>query len=1189
MNFFEKLLLILFLFISFSLQAQFQSPMDLALRHLEKNFAEYDLTQDEIKDLIVKDITYSEQSGLTNIYFYQSHNGIEAYNGIINAHITKDGKVLRVSSNAISNYPDRLRVISNTVRPVEALRTAMSELEMNMNAPLEKLKEEKTRAEFGNSELFFDDVIAKLVGYEFEDKVVLSWSLQIQNAADGHLWNFIIDANSGEVIAQKDFTTQCSFGHAHTSGCNSSHHFLGNQTSYSIETVQKMETMVTDGSAYKVFAVPAESPSHGPHVVVNEPSDPAASPFGWHDTNGVDGPEFTTLRGNNVEVRLDRNADNNADGPTPDGGPDLQFIFDYDITLNGQDPVNESASLTNLFYMINVMHDFSHHYGFDEKSGNFQSTNYSGAGAGSDHVIAFAQYGASTGSPDLLNNANFATPGDGQNGSTRMYLWDRSSANLQIVNVISPSQAVSGYTAARASFGGDLEDGEIEAEAVLVDDGSATPSLNCNDTENDIDGKIAIIDRGVCEFGTKILNAEQAGAVAAIVCNYQDGLVNMGAGREGSQVTIPGVFITKSDCDQIKLYLDQNPVIRLAIPDESGPDFLTGEFDNGIIAHEFGHGISNRLTGGPTTGFCLGNEEQMGEGWSDFMTLALSTSSVDAPGDRRGIGTYVTREANDGRGIRTYPYSADKGVNPHTYDNIITESIPHGVGSVWNAMLWDLYWKMSEEHGFQDDLYNGTGGNNMAIQLVFEGMKMQVCEPGFVDGRDAILAADVALYDGANQCLIWQVFADRGLGFSATQGSNNSRLDGVEAFDMPPSCSNSIYLSKTSDKDLIVAGEEFTITIEATNYVGAAQTNVVIDDAIPTGAMVDEGSITIPYNINGSVISFSLGDLAMEETKSFSYTLISSFRGIHQSEFSMHEDWENGRGDWNITIDPESGLFWTPTQENSGVMAPYSGENYWISYVSGSSSIQQLFKESTVRIPENNPVIRFFHKYWTEMAQDGGIIEISNDGGNSWDNLDLNFFRRAYRGYLQSPALPGPIRAFWGQELEYIGSYADLGNYAGQDVLIRFSLGSNFENVDQNILFWMLDDVDIFSMFNYNSEACARSAEGASFCTEMPERGVIVEPVEVVNNEEIVNNTLSVDVSPNPAVDDLNINMVSNFNSTIEIQVLDLQGRIVTTRKDRIANGVNQVSMDVSSLSTGAYVIKIEHEKGSELRKIIKK
>ena len=35
-------------------------------------------------------------------------------------------------------------------------------------------------------------------------------------------------------------------------------------------------------------------------IVMSNPADPIASPFGWHDTNGVAGAEFTDTRGNNV-------------------------------------------------------------------------------------------------------------------------------------------------------------------------------------------------------------------------------------------------------------------------------------------------------------------------------------------------------------------------------------------------------------------------------------------------------------------------------------------------------------------------------------------------------------------------------------------------------------------------------------------------------------------------------------------------------------------------------------------------------------------------------------------------------------------------------------------------------------------------------------------------------------------------
>ena len=101
-------------------------------------------------------------------------------------------------------------------------------------------------------------------------------------------------------------------------------------------------------------------------------------------------------------------------------------------------------------------------------------------------------------------------------------------------------------------------------------------------------------------------------------------------------------------------------------------------------------------------------------------------------------------------------------------------------------MLWDMYWEFVDKYGFDEDLYNGKGCNNMAGQLVFDAMKVQPCGPGFTEARDAILMADENRNGGANAGLIWKAFARRGLGYNAAQGSPNNCADGEENFEMPP-------------------------------------------------------------------------------------------------------------------------------------------------------------------------------------------------------------------------------------------------------------------------------------------------------------------------------------------------------------------------------------------------------------------
>lgn len=117
--------------------------------------------------------------------------------------------------------------------------------------------------------------------------------------------------------------------------------------------------------------------------------------------------------------------------------------------------------------------------------------------------------------------------------------------------------------------------------------------------------------------------------------------------------------------------------------------------------------------------------------------------------------------------IRRRPYSTDFSYNEFTYKNIDAEV--HNLGEIWTTVLWDMYWALANKYGYDPDFKNKTAGNNIAIQLVMDGMKLQPCLPGFIDGRNAILKADTINNAAANACLIWEVFARRGFGFLASK------------------------------------------------------------------------------------------------------------------------------------------------------------------------------------------------------------------------------------------------------------------------------------------------------------------------------------------------------------------------------------------------------------------------------------
>lgn len=234
----------------------------------------------------------------------------------------------------------------------------------------------------------------------------------------------------------------------------------------------------------------------------------------------------------------------------------------------------------------------------------------------------------------------------------------------------------------------------------------------------------------------------------------------------------------------------RSPRMQMYLFTRPNPD-RDGDLDAGIVIHEYGHGISNRLVGGPSNTSCLTNRQQPGEGLSDWWTLAYTARRGDRGTDPRGLGTYVLNQPVTGLGIRTQRYSTDPGVNTWTYASINGMAIPHGVGSVWAQAAWEMYWALVDKWGFDPNLYNATGsaGNQRAMLYVNEGLKNTACNPTFTQVRDGIIQAASDIRGGEDVCLLWRAFAAFGLGTNAVSGGANSTSP-RNGFNVPAACQN---------------------------------------------------------------------------------------------------------------------------------------------------------------------------------------------------------------------------------------------------------------------------------------------------------------------------------------------------------------------------------------------------------------
>jgi hypothetical protein len=835
----KKIILSLFFLTNFFALAQ--SNTSIIQRYLNSSSAKISVSKGDFNDWVIQSDGGVTTSGIQNCYVVQRHKGIEIFRAVSNFSIKND-EVIDVQERIVEGVSKKVNSTKPSLSAIDALTKAYTLLGMKADKIFTVLENKEVhKFKISNGLGIQEPVSANLVFHQATNgKLILAWDFTIYTPKHDHIWSVRIDANEGRLLEKNDFVISCSFDHSKVT--NHSYYTLQDFDSTYKQIFSGAPMQTTSGS-YRVIPFSFESPNHSAFQLVSNPANSNASPFGWHDTDGVAGSEHTITRGNNVWAKEDFLGNNSNTAYSPSGGSSLLFDFPYGGT-SVQASTYIDAAVTNLFYMNNIMHDVWYQYGFDEANGNFQVNNYGRGGKENDHVNADAQDGSLV-VPMSLNNANFSTPVDGSGGRMQMFLWDRGPEIKPII-INSPASIAGNYVARQNSFNPGRVDlpvapSFLQSDLVLYLDSTGGTSQGCGVPSNAaaMSGKIVILKRGSCTFSIKVKAAQNAGAVAVIIVNNTDvDLVMSGADES---ITIPAISVTQSLGESIITQM-QTQSVNIKIQLEAFPFINSdGDFDNGIIAHEYGHGISTRLAGGSNNSSCLNNTDQMGEGWSDWFALMMQIKPGDSGGAKRGIGTFVSSQATDGQGIRDFQYSTDKSINPMTYgytnnylsvdaDGVSKTSV-HGVGSVWATMLWDLTWAYINKYGYDNNKYSGTGGNNKLMRIVLDGIKLQPCSPTFVDARNAILAADQAITGGKDYCLIWEVFAARGLGFNASAGDKNIGNDQSEDFTRPASGPNCVLAVDNFDSDdtmsIFPNPSKGPITIKINQYSGTVNIKVL--------------------------------------------------------------------------------------------------------------------------------------------------------------------------------------------------------------------------------------------------------------------------------------------------------------------------------------------------------------------------
>lgn len=1175
----KSMLLLFAFFLNTLLFAQSPEPFNIALNYLQQQQENLGLNDADISDYIVTDNYTTKHNGVTHLYLQQQYEGIAISGALNNFNILSNGRVSSMGNRFVANLAAKVNTTDATVSAEEAVESLLQKLDIETSLPL--VRQEMTEEQeilFFKEGIAQEPVSAKLIYRVISDQEIrLCWKISLFELSGDYWWLAYVDAQTGAVLGHFDQIIRCEFGtpgetcedHDHAPVVAQKQALPIKSNKLQQENIQKTDLQ---SNAYHVFPVPIESPNHGVRSMVENPADPIASPYGWHDTNGEAGAEYTITRGNNAHAYQDIFDLGESTGQEPDGGDSL--VFDFPFDENEVHPyVQRDAATTNLFYWMNVIHDVWYQYGFDEESGNFQENNYENGGEGGDALQGEVLDGSGR------NNAFYFRSVDGEQSRIQMLIWGEEDPpglqNIQI-EALEPLDVSGAYVYAPSLFGEDLPIVPIISEVILVTDSVDVFSDACETILNaaDFDGKIAMIDAGGdCQFGTKVLQAEQLGAIAVIMCNdvSDPPLVSMTEGDDGEDVTIPSIMLSLEDCNTLKMGLDSGLVVSFSLGDltvpEPGPVGVDSDFDNGIIVHEYGHGISIRLTGGPSDIECLfsfDQPEQAGEGWSDWFGLVMTMTPDMTADTPRGIGTYATNEPITGGGIRPFPYTRDMNVNPHTYVDINSEAIPHGVGSVWAAMIYDLYWNLIDMYGFDEDLLHGSGGNNIAMQLVLDGLKLQPCLPNFLDDRDAILEADSINYGGIHHCMIWETFARRGLGFSAEAG-------GEEAFDVPDYCDFRMKVDKTA-VDVAEGGETLTYELYIRNHAPGTANNVIVSDTLPSEATYVEGSLDCNGTVIDGVLTIEFDSLQNGETINCTYQLVANHSLA--TTIAFEDGMEVGGGKWDRS-NGAGNQQWLLNTSNTR-----TGNFAWFAANVNDISDQYLDLEDPILVDGDSPMLSFWHEFQTEEGIDGGVVELSADGGD-WGDAAPYFFRNGYTGIL-SDTSANPLAgraAFQGRSGGYINTLIDLSSFQGQNIKCRFRFATNDTVTAEG---WYIDDIRFYS--NYDelvNTACIDSDEYDEDCASAA-TVVFQGPVSTF---ETFSNQLEVSIYPNPTDGQLWIEFLNNDLLEATIKLYNSTGIMLS--QNEIKSGTKEHQMNLEAMPSGIYLVQIQTEQGMLTKRIL--
>lgn len=1114
---------------AFSSRSMDRPAEDIARDFLTKNMAQYGLSKASIDAAYVRHVHDTGRGGII-VVFAQKVDGVEVWHNELKVLLDRQGDVIAAGGNlrgdAISTLQGGAPYVfafpadgaiaractEHAASPVSRLDLVESGREENGYRTFE-LRSDGRENTLGLH--FARAARVKQVLYALPDRLVpayyLEVDLQTTGTSSADLWGYVVSAENGELLERNHLTNDAAF-------------------------------------QYKVWAdaAPPNTPLDGP--IADWTPHPTGFPNGA--SPAFIAPTLISMDGFNTNPlgnfdpwlsgfaseTLGNNVDAYADLVGGDGFSvgDLRanttspntFDYAYDTAAVPNASTNQiKASVTSLFYLNNWLHDYFYDSGFNEGAGNAQSDNLGRGGAQGDPLHAQAQDYSGT------DNANMSTPADGSSPRMQMYVFTgaiKGNLSVQPLNVTMNNKP--------AAFGPNPF--STTAELILGND-STGPDFNdaCEAITNNVTGKIVLVNRGTCTFESKVLKAQQAGAVGVLITNnVAAGLPAMGEDPNTSGVTIGSLGIYQSDGDLLKTQLQSQTltVTMAANPQSINRD---GTLDNQIVAHEWGHYIHHRLVTDCPTLLCGAAPNQYqcsqcggeSEGWGDFNALLMTLRN----GDNFASGTFAAAiYASDAFGdsayfgIRRFAYSRDFAKNGLTFKHVTNGvalpttpqngSFPdnwevHNSGEVWASMMFQAYTQLLLNGG-----HTFVEAKRRMADYVVAGMMLTPNNPTFTEQRDGLIAAARAM-DANDALLLAQGFAARGAGTCAVSPPIDSLTGSGVVEDFNNGGSMQILgatLTETMacDQDGVLDTEEVgSVNVTIYNPGGGhlLNTSLSVTSGNPAVTFPNGNTLNIPSIAPGATfvqqvpIALVAGTTAIQDTDlaitttnpAACVTLLNTTLSAQMNYdvltlSSTTEEFENPITTWNARgaagSETLAATIWSRRRQAVGDYRMNGAD-----YTSGSDT---ALESPNLVLGPGSSSITFAHAFDFDALTgpnryyDGGVIEVTNNNGATWVDVTTLGAAPGYSGTLEAGTgntLAGRS-AYGGRNSNWPNTNnvtLNFGNqFAGQTIKIRFRIGTDFVVRTPGAQGWFIDSIAVSNAANTPFHTITPDPLGCALC-----------------------------------------------------------------------------------------------------------